>query len=89
MIAFLLSAIMGPFQSVVTGSGNAMLGFVAGLLDGVVLRIGLSLLFANVFLMGVWGYFLGNALARLAPTIINTWYFYSNRWARRKLLTEG
>ena len=89
MIAFVLSGIMGPFQSVITGSGNAMLGFITGLLDGVVLRIGLSLLFAYVFHMEVWGYFLGNALARLAPTIINTWYFYSNRWAKRKLLTEG
>jgi putative MATE family efflux protein len=88
IITFVLAGIMGPYQGMVTGSGNAGLGFLAGMLDGVVLRIGLSLLFAYVFKMGIYGFFLGNAVPRIAPCIINVWYFYSNRWVTRKLLTE-
>ena len=86
--AFVLSAIMGPYSAMVTGSGNASLGFVTGVLDGVVLRIGLSILFAQVFHMGVIGYFYGNALPRIAPCTINLIYFYGGFWKRRRLLTE-
>jgi Na+-driven multidrug efflux pump len=86
IIAFVLSAVMGPFQAVVTGSGNAMLNFFSGVLDSVVLRIGISLTLAYVFDMGVIGFFYGNALARFAPFCINIWYFYSGRWTRRHLL---
>ncbi|MBQ3864864.1 MAG: MATE family efflux transporter [Clostridia bacterium] len=88
IIAFVLSAIMGPYGAMVTGSGNASLGFVTGVLDGVVLRIGLSILFAQVFHMGVYGYFYGNAIPRIAPCIINLVYFYGGFWKRKKLLTE-
>ncbi|MBC5580729.1 MATE family efflux transporter [Anaerofilum sp. BX8] len=89
VITFLLSAWQGPYNGVVTGSGHARLSFVIGMLDGVVLRIGISLFLANVMGMGVYGYYYGNALARLAPCVICTWYFYSGRWTRRKLLSEG
>jgi len=89
IITFFLASFMGPFQSMLTGSGAAGLSFLVGILDGVVLRIGLSILFANVFDMGVIGYFLGNALARFAPCVIGAVFFYSNAWQRRKLLTEG
>ena len=89
VITFLLSAWQGPYNGVVTGSGHAKLSFVIGMLDGVVLRIGISLFLANVMGMGVYGYYYGNALARLAPCVICTWYFYSGRWAKRKLLSEA
>ena len=89
VITFLLSDWQGPYNGVVTGSGHAKLSFVIGMLDGVVLRIGISLFLANVMGMGVYGYYYGNALARLAPCVICTWYFYSGRWAKRKLLSEA
>jgi len=89
IITFFLSSFMGPFQAMLTGSGAAGLSFLVGILDGVVLRIGISIILAGVFHMDEKGYFLGNALARLAPCIIGAVYFYSNAWQRRKLLTEG
>lgn len=89
LITFIFSGLMGPYNAVITGDGNAALGFVLGVLDGVVLRIGISILLAKVFDMGVIGYFYGSALARVGPTIVTMIYFYSNRWQKRKLLTEG
>ncbi len=89
IITFFLASFMGPYQAMITGCGNASLSFLVGILDGVVLRIGISLLLTNVFHLGVWGYFYGNALARLGPCVIGAVYFYSGAWARRKLLTEG
>ena len=86
---FILSAWMGPFGGVVSGSGNARLSFIAGLLDGVVLRISISLVLAYTFDMGIIGFFWGDSLARLAPGILNSVYFFSGRWRTRKLLTES
>ena len=88
IITFILAAVMGPYQAMITGSGNASLGFLVGILDGVVLRIGLSLLFGELMGMGVVGYFYGNAFPRLAPCIIGIIYFYTNAWEKRRLLTE-
>ena len=88
LITFILSAWMGPFGAVVTGTGNSKINFIAGMLDGVILRIGISLLCAYVFHMEVYGFFLGNALARLAPCTIYAWYYFSGRWKTHRLLKE-
>lgn len=88
LITFVLSAWMGSFGAVVTGSGNAKINFIAGMLDGVLLRIGISLLCAYVLNMGVYGFFLGNALARLAPCVIYALYYLGGRWKTYKLLSD-
>jgi len=88
IIIFFLSSIMGPMQSMVTGSGFAMLGLAVGILDGVVFRLSFSYLFATVLEMGVDGYFLASALARLGPVIICGGYFLSGKWRTRKLLVK-
>lgn len=88
LCTFILSPIQGSYNAVVTGSGNAKLSFVIGLMDGVVLRLGISFLFAYTFNMGVVGFFYGNSLARLGPVALGLWYYYSGRWKTYKLLTE-
>lgn len=88
VLAFILAGVHGPFNGVVTGSGYSLLNFIMGMLDGVILRIGISLILADVVGMGVYGYFYGNALARVAPFIIAVAYFYSGKWKTRKLLSE-
>ncbi len=86
VITFVLSAIQGPFMASVTGSGHARLNFLAGMLDGVILRLGISFSFAYLLQMGVVGFYYGNALARLGPVCIGIGYFYSEKWKNRKLL---
>lgn len=88
LIVFALAPIQGSFGSVVTGSGHTKLSFVTGVLDGVVLRLGISFLLAYTFDMGVIGFFYGNALARLGPVIVNSTYYFSGKWKTRKLLVD-
>ena len=67
MLILLFSALLGPLEGVVVGTGFAMLGFLGGLLDGIVLRICFSFFFGFALGMGAVGFFLGDALARLGP----------------------
>ncbi len=83
---FFTSAFIGPFQAMVNGSGFVELGFAIGVLDGVVCKIGLSLLFANVMGMGAIGFFWGTACSRILPGLLCFGYFLSGKWATRKLL---
>ncbi|MCD7807192.1 MAG: MATE family efflux transporter [Lachnospiraceae bacterium] len=85
---FFMSAITGSFQSMVTGSGFASMNFLIGVLDGVVCRIGFSVLFAYVMGMGVVGFFWGTAFSRTIPGLVCFLYFISGKWKERKLLTE-
>lgn len=89
ILTFILSAIHGPFNGVVNGSGNARLSFIVSMLDGVVLRIGISILLTDLLGFGVYGFYYGNALARLAPCVLCTAYFFSGKWKERKLLSES
>ncbi|MGM9608119.1 MAG: MATE family efflux transporter [Oscillospiraceae bacterium] len=83
---YVCSALLGPYDSVVTGTGNSLLGFLGGFLDGVVFRLGLGFLFAWGLDMGVAGFFLGDALARVAPIIIGMVYYHSGIWKRYQIL---
>lgn len=86
--AFLGSALMGPYGSMVNGSGFSELGLAIGLFDGVVARVGLSILMGEVLGMGLNGYFYGNALARMGSALIQIIYFYSGKWRTRRLLVD-
>lgn len=83
-LIYLLSSVMGPFDCVITGTGNSGLSLLGGILDGVIFRIGFSFLFAYVLDMGVAGFFLGDALARLGPIIVGGTYYFSGAWKKRK-----
>lgn len=88
LIVFALSPFQGSFGSLITGSGHTKLNFLAGLLDGVILRLGISFFMAYTLNMGVVGFFFGNALARLGPTTVGTIYYLSGKWKTRKLLAD-
>ena len=87
-LIYLLGGAMAPFESVVSGTGHSMLGFLGGMLDGVVFRLGFSFLFAFALNMGVTGFLLGDALARLGPIIVSGSYYFSGAWRRRKRLVS-
>ncbi len=88
ILHYFSSAVVTSFQAMVTGSGFASMNFAIGILDGVVCKIGFSILFADVFGMGVIGYFLAIGFSRILPGIICFGYFVSGAWKKRKLLTE-
>lgn len=78
--------IMQAFNPFIQGIGNARLSLIIGLMDGVVARIGLCLLFDRVLHMGMFGVLLGYTLATYVTAIPAMVYFLSGVWKKRKLL---
>ena len=81
-------AIMRGSGAFIQGIGNAKLSMVLALLDGVVLRIGLSWLFGIFFNWGFFGFVLGYALAPYGYAIPGFLYFVSGIWKKRRVLAE-
>lgn len=80
-----IATMTAPY-SVVDGVGHAMLGLVISVMDGVVARIGLCILLGHV--MGLEGFWLGNALAGFVSTLMAGSYYYSGRWRNRQPLLQ-
>lgn len=80
--------IMRGSGAFIQGIGNAKLCMVLALLDGVVLRIGLSWLFGIFFGLGFYGFVLGYGLAPYGYAIPSMIYFLSGKWQKRKALAE-
>lgn len=74
-----------PF-SLVEGIGYASFNLIVGLLDGVLARIGLSMLLGHF--MGLTGFWLGNSLAGFVTTITMGIYYLTGRWKHRQLVTD-
>lgn len=88
ILHFIVSAIIGAFQAMVTGCGFVELGFIIGILDGVVCKVGLSWILLNIFDMGYEGLWWGVACSRILPAIICICYYFSGKWKTRKLLVK-
>ena len=76
-------ALRGPSTALCNGMGFPVMNFVLGILDGVVARIGLCMLLAETFRMGVMGYWLGGALAGFTFFLVMFPYFLSGKWKKR------
>ena len=81
-------AIMRGSGAFIQGIGNAKLCMVLALLDGVVLRIGLSWLFGIVLGWGFFGFVLGYGLAPYGYAIPSLIYFLSGKWKKRRTLAD-
>jgi len=79
-------AVMRGTSAFIQGIGNAKLGMVLSILDGVALRIGLSWLFGIVLEWGFYGYVLGYGLAAYGCAIPGMLYFLSGIWEKRRSL---
>lgn len=85
-VVYILSAAIAPYECVVSGTGNSKLGFLGGMLDGVVFRIGFGMLFGLVLGWGAPGFFMGDALARLGIVLVGAVYYHSGAWMKHKIL---
>jgi len=81
-------AIMRGSGAFIQGIGNARLSMVLALLDGVVLRIGLSWLFGIALGWGFYGFVLGYGLAPYGYAVPSMLYFLCGRWQKRRVLAE-
>ena len=74
-------------MALINGIGFSRLSFICGILDGIVFRIGLAVLFGMTLGMGVFGYWLGSAVAGHVFTVIGGIYFAGGWWKKRKPIT--
>lgn len=97
MSSVFISAILWMFPAMVMmrgssaflqGIGNAKLSLILSILDGVVLRIGLSWLFGIVFEWGFYGFVLGYGLAPYGCGLPGVIYFLSGVWKKRPTLAD-
>ncbi len=80
------SAFFFIYVAIATAVGFTTFSMFCHILDGVVVRVALSLLLTQVFGLGLVGVYLGMGLAPTLSAVIAGIYFYSGKWKNRKLL---
>lgn len=85
VLIFFGSACRSPMNALINGSGNHRINFATAILDGIVLRIGLALLFGLALDMKHVGFWLGDALAGFTPMWIGFAFYFTGKWKRRSI----
>lgn len=89
LLLFFASACRAAMNALINGSGNFKVNFATAILDGIVLRIGLSVLFGLVLGMEYFGFWLGDAIAGFTPFVIGVIYYFSGRWKKGSPIKKG
>ncbi len=82
VLLFVGSALRSAMNALLNGSGNYRINFVTAILDGFVMRIGLSVLFGLVLDMKHYGFWLGDALAGFTPFWIGLVFYITGIWKK-------
>lgn len=84
VLMFFGAALRAVMNALINGSGNYKINFVTAIMDGVVLRIGLAVLFGLLFDMKHYGFWLGDALAGFTPFWIGLVFYFTGLWKKGK-----
>ncbi len=84
VLLFFGGALRAVMNALINGSGNTKVNFATAIFDGIVLRIGLSLLFGLALNMKHYGFWLGDALAGFTPFVIGIVFYLSGAWKKKK-----
>ena len=82
VLLFFGAALRATMNALINGSGNYKINFVTAILDGIVLRIGLAVLFGLVLDMKHYGFWLGDALAGFTPFWIGLVFYFTGLWKK-------
>ena len=82
VLMFMGSAFRSVMNSLLNGSGNHKVNFATAILDGIVMRIGLAILFGLVLDLKHYGFWLGDALAGFTPFWIGLVFYLSGAWKK-------
>ena len=85
ILLFYGSSLRCIMNALINGSGNYKINFATAILDGIVMRIGLALLFGLALDMKHYGFWLGDALAGFTPFWIGLVFYYSGKWKNAKV----
>ena len=86
VLMFYGSAARAPMNALLNGSGDYRINFVTAILDGIVMRVGLSVLFGLTFSMGYIGFWLGDALAGFTPLFIGAGFYMTGKWKKQNIV---
>ena len=73
-------------RALIDGSGNKRINLIVALLDAIVARIGLAIIFGVLLKWGYMGYWFGTTLAELVPILIGVIFYFISV---RKNLSKG
>lgn len=85
VMLFFGSSLRAIMNALINGSGNYKINFATAILDGIVMRIGLSVLFGLSLGMKHYGFWLGDALAGFTPFWIGIVFYISGKWKKKEL----
>ena len=88
VLLFYGSAMRSIMNSLLNGSGNYMVNFATAIFDGIIMRIGLAVLFGLVLDMRHFGFWLGDAVAGFTPFFIGLVFYLSGSWKKGKVETK-
>ena len=84
-VTFMGFSVRSPSLGLINGLGHSRMNFIMGVVEGFILRIGLTYLMGVVFGWGIEGFWYGSAIASYGYGLVVFPYFFSGRWKTRKL----
>ena len=83
-IAFMGFAFRSPSLALINGLGHSKINFLMGVVEGFILRIGLTYLLGVLLNLGVYGFWYGSTIASYGYGLVVFPYFFSGAWKKRK-----
>lgn len=80
--AYLFNSITFIVNGLANGSGNSIFAMITAIINLVIARIPLIVLFTKVFTMGLTGIFLAMGFSQSAGLFISGYFYYSGRWKK-------
>lgn len=88
LICFAACATRSPSNALINGTANYKVNYAVAIMDGIVMRVGLSLLFGLGLHQGYLGFWYGDAFAGFTPFVIASVYYLSGKWKTRKYVVK-
>lgn len=82
VLLFYAGAFRAIMNALLNGSGNYRVNFATAIFDGIIMRLGLSLLFGLVLKMEYYGFWLGDAVAGFTPFVIGVVFYATGSWKK-------
>ena len=75
-------------RALIDGSGNKRINLIAAILDAIVARIGLAVVFGVLLKWGYMGLWFGTTLAELVPILIGIVFYFVLVWKKLRKNTD-